>query len=65
MKEALVHELLHLKLIPMEFPRFDIKDPGDDTKGTLAFGIKNNADHTIMRPMYLELGGRVTQTGPQ
>ncbi len=55
-EEALVHELLHLNLIPLGFPKYRLYDPGDVSKRSLAKGILNNADHTVMRPIYLEFG---------
>ena len=55
-EKALIHELLHLKLIPMGFPIFEIDDPIEESKKNLAQGIINNAAHAVMWPIYLDLG---------
>ena len=47
-EKALIHELLHLKLIPMGFPIFEIDDPIEESKKNLAQGIINNAAHAVM-----------------
>ena len=52
-EEALVHELLHLELVRKGYPRFFSDGDGD---GDLWFGITNNADHAVMRPLFTELG---------
>ncbi|SRR6266496_4628599 len=54
-EEALAHELLHLNLIPLGYPRFRIWED-DDEKWNLAAGIINNADHPVMLPIFLALG---------
>lgn len=53
LEEALVHELLHLELVRLGYPRFFLDGTGD---GELAFGITNNADHAVMRPLFAALG---------
>ena len=50
-EEGLVHELLHANLIPLGYPRFWLKE-----KSGLAAGIMNQADHIVIRPIYLSLG---------
>lgn len=54
LEEGLVHELLHANLIPLGYPKFWIQSKGD--KHRLAGGIINNADHVVMRPIYLSFG---------
>ncbi len=54
-EEALLHELLHLNLIPLGYPRFRIWEK-DEVELALAEGIINNADHAIMLPIFLSLG---------
>jgi hypothetical protein len=44
-EEALVHELLHLNLIVLGYPRFRIHHPEDSPKRNLSGGIINKADH--------------------
>jgi hypothetical protein len=52
-EEALVHELLHLNLIVLGYPKFRIyrKD-----KWNLAGGIINKADHPVMLPTFTSFG---------
>ena len=52
-QEALVHELLHLKLIALGYPRFVFKDAANYN---LATGIINNCDHVAMLPLFLAMG---------
>jgi len=52
---GLVHELLHLNLIPLGFPRFRLWAE-DDEAWRLAGGLINNADHIIMLPIFSLLG---------
>lgn len=52
---GLVHELLHLNLILLGFPWFEISPCDDDTM-KLAKGIRNNAEHVPMIPIFLSLG---------
>jgi hypothetical protein len=54
-EEALVHELLHLELIRLRYPRFRVW-ANDDQQWKLAGGIFNYADHLIMLPMFISLG---------
>jgi hypothetical protein len=56
LEEALVHELLHLNLIPMGYPRFWIDEERGSDKCVLAGGMINLADHEVMQPTYLSLG---------
>lgn len=61
---GLVHELLHLNLIPLGFPRFRIWAE-DDEAWKLAGGIINNADHAAMLPIFKSLGYRESEfVGP-
>jgi hypothetical protein len=49
--EALVHELLHLELLRLGYPRFWFE------KGNgIAKAIQNGADHVVMLPKFLALG---------
>jgi len=58
-EEALVHELLHLNLIRLGFPRFRIfHDDEESEKRNLADGIINLADHFVMGPTFGSLGYR-------
>lgn len=50
-EEALVHELLHLELVRLGYPRFWFKG-GDG----IAKAIQNNADHVVMLPKFTALG---------
>lgn len=52
---GLVHELLHLNLIPLGFPTFRLWAE-DDEAWQLAGGLINNADHTVMLPIFTSLG---------
>jgi hypothetical protein len=52
---GLVHELLHLNLIPLGFPSFRIWADDDET-WNLAGGIINNAEHVPMLPIFNSLG---------
>lgn len=52
---GLVHELLHLNLIPLGFPCFRIW-ADDDEEWDLAGGIINNAEHVPMLRTFLSLG---------
>jgi hypothetical protein len=52
---GLVHELLHLNLIPLGFPCFRIWADDDET-WDLAGGIINNAEHVPMLPTFISLG---------
>jgi hypothetical protein len=52
---GLVHELLHLNLIPLGFPNFRLWAE-DDEEWQLAGGLINNADHTIMLPIFASFG---------
>jgi hypothetical protein len=52
---GLVHELLHLNLIPLGFPFFRVW-ADDDATWNLAGGIINNAQHVSMLPTFLSLG---------
>ena len=54
---GLVHELLHLNLILLGFPWFEFSPCDHDTL-KLAKGIKNNAEHVPMLPIFLSLGYR-------
>jgi hypothetical protein len=54
-EEALVHELLHLNLIALGYPRFRI-NAKDDRQWHLAGGIVNNADHSVMLPTFKSFG---------
>ena len=53
MEEALVHELLHLELVRLGYPRFYLDRT--DRVG-LAQGITNCSDHVVMRPLFTALG---------
>ena len=53
MEEALVHELLHLELVRLGYPRFYLDRT--DRVG-LAQGITNCSDHVVMRPLFATLG---------
>lgn len=55
-KEALCHELLHLKLVTLGYPRVfqDTFDSEEDQKFTNE--IINLMDHTVMLRMFLEMG---------
>ena len=53
--EALVHELLHLELLRIGYPKFWF-DRGDSAKRGLARGIQNSADHEVMLPIFIGLG---------
>jgi len=48
-EEALVHELLHLNLIVLGYPKFRIHAK-DDGQWNLAANILNKADHPVMLP---------------
>jgi len=52
---GLVHELLHLNLIPLGFPTFRIWADDDET-WNLAGGIINNAEHVPMLGTFISLG---------
>ncbi|HZE57304.1 MAG TPA: hypothetical protein VE031_05580 [Chthoniobacterales bacterium] len=52
---GLVHELLHLNLIPLGFPTFRIWADDDET-WNLAGGIINNAEHVPMLRTFISLG---------
>jgi hypothetical protein len=52
---GLVHELLHLNLSPLGFPNFRLWAE-DDEAWRLAGGLINNADHTVMLPIFVSLG---------
>jgi hypothetical protein len=54
-EEALVHELLHLNLILLGYPRFCIHAK-DVRQWKLAGGIINNADHPVMLPTFTSFG---------
>jgi hypothetical protein len=57
-EEALVHELLHINLILLGYPRFRIWEEPGSSKWNLAAGITNDADHLVMFPIYLSFGYR-------
>lgn len=53
MEEALLHELLHLELVRIGYPRFYF----DRTERVgLCGGIANSADHVVMLPRFTTLG---------
>ena len=52
-EEALVHELLHLNLIVLGYPRFRIHTK---EKWNLAGSILNKADHPVMLPTFTSFG---------
>ncbi|HSV62339.1 MAG TPA: hypothetical protein VLH83_03245 [Chthoniobacterales bacterium] len=52
---GLVHELLHLNLIPLGFPTFRIWADDDET-WNLAGGIINNAEHVPMLRTFISFG---------
>jgi hypothetical protein len=54
--EALVHELLHARLIADGYPVFWIDEEQESEKWNLARGIINNSEHVVMRPLYLSFG---------
>jgi hypothetical protein len=54
--EALVHELLHARLIAGGYPIFWIDEQIESEKWNLAAGIINGAEHVVMRPLYLAFG---------
>ena len=54
-EEALVHELLHLNLIALGYPRFRIYAK-NGRQWNLAGGIVNNADHPVMLPTFKSFG---------
>jgi hypothetical protein len=54
-EEALVHELLHLNLIVLGYPRFRIHTK-DRRQWNLAGGILNKADHPVMLPTFTSFG---------
>jgi hypothetical protein len=54
-EEALVHELLHLNIILLGYPRFRIHAKNRQ-QWNLAAGIVNNADHPIMLPRFTSFG---------
>jgi len=54
-QEALVHELLHLNLIALGYPRFRI-NAKDDPQWNLAGGIVNKADHPVILPTFKSFG---------
>jgi len=56
LEEGLVHELLHVNLIPMGYPRFWIDEEWGSDKRFLAAGVINLADHEAMLPTYLSFG---------
>jgi hypothetical protein len=73
MEEALVHELLHLELLRLGYPRFFFDWIGAKRDG-LARGIQNCADHVVMLPLFVRLGyatdrfqtpGEITETDAQ
>jgi hypothetical protein len=55
-EEGLVHELLHVNLIPLGYPRFWIDEADGSDRRVLAGGIINKADHVLIEPIYLSLG---------
>jgi hypothetical protein len=68
---GLVHELLHLNLIPLGFPRFRLWTDDDET-WNIAGGFINIADHVPMLPTFVDLGydereflGSVSSPGPR
>lgn len=54
--EALVHELLHARLIAVGYPTFWVDEEQGSEKWNLAAGIINNAEHVVIRPVYVSLG---------
>lgn len=54
--EALVHELLHARLIAIGYPTFWIEEEQGSQKWNLAGGIINNAEHVVMKPVFVSLG---------
>jgi len=54
-EEALIHELLHLNLILLGYPKFYIHAK-DDEQWDLAGGILNKADHPVMLPTFKSFG---------
>lgn len=54
--EALVHELSHARLLADGYPVFWIDEECGSEKWNLAAGIINNAEHVVMRPLYLSFG---------
>lgn len=55
-EEALTHELLHLNLVRLGYPRFWIREASDSDKGRLAGGITNLADHPVMLSQFKSMG---------
>jgi hypothetical protein len=55
-EEALVHELLHLNLIMLGYPKFRIHHPKDSPEWNLAGNILNKADHWVMLPTFTSFG---------
>jgi hypothetical protein len=55
-EEALVHELLHLNLIALGYPRFRITAKKGGRKWKLTGGIVNIADHPVMLPTFKSFG---------
>jgi hypothetical protein len=54
-EEALVHELLHLNLIVLGYPKFRIHAK-DTRQWNLAGGILNKADHPVILPTFTSFG---------
>lgn len=54
-EEALVHELLHLNLIVLGYPKFWIY-PKNRRQWNLAGGIQNGAEHLVMLPTFTSFG---------
>jgi hypothetical protein len=55
MSEALTHELLHLEMLRIGYPKFYF-DSMDADGAALAGGIQNCADHQVMLPLFLKFG---------
>ncbi len=55
-EEALVHELLHGELIRRGYPVFFIHDEQDSRAWKYGAMIKNNAEHVVVKPIFLSLG---------